>query len=175
MMMVMMMAMRMMMIPRQFPASVVCGHKGDPFAFALIALTLVGINSNTKSFLLMLGHCWQNIVLFLVKSFSRSITSNATKCRELQKTFRKSREFPIGTKEKEFRSAQNSSPRKIPPFLLSDASVRSRSSRRSWPFSIQMKFQQFSRTQRIFQRQIWWNFPEEKIWGATQLDGGEVH
>ena len=28
----------------------------------------------------MLGHCWQNIVLFLVKSFSRSITSNATKC-----------------------------------------------------------------------------------------------
>ena len=70
------------MIPRRFPASVVCGHKGDPFAFALIALTLAGINSNTKSFYSCQGTVgrWQNIVLFLVESFSRSITSNATKC-----------------------------------------------------------------------------------------------
>ena len=38
-----------------------------------------------------------------------------------------------------------------------------------------MKFQQFSRTQRIFQIQIIWNFPARKIWAATQLGEMGVH
>ena len=85
-------------------------------------------------------------------------------------------------KNKNSQFAQNLTPSKYPPrplFLLGDASVRSRSIRWSRPFS-RVIFQQISRTERLFQIQIKWNFPSGKILGRTPIDrdggmGGFTH